>query len=488
MTRRQAIAILASSASPSPAVHNWISLFDGVTLANWKANLPSSWRVEAGAIVADGPASHLFYDAPGASSIRNFEFEAEVLTRPIANSGIYFHTAFQSTGFPKQGFEAQINNTALGEGNYRERKRTGSLYGIRNVYKQLVRDDEWFRLNIRVSANNVQIRVNGLLTVDYLEPDPPVLPPSQETARFLQTGTFALQCHDPGSRVRFRNLRYRPLPDAPRIAFSADDTFKRILSLGVRNYPLIDYHVHFHGKLGLQQALEQSRRDGIAFGLAINAGRLSNARTDSAAIQFLEAVSGQPTFTGMQLEGADWPPLFTRDTCARFDYLFNDCLVWTNPGDNRTWRRIHRPEELGAITDTQAFAEEFTQRVVSTIATQPIDFFANPTYLPASLESRRAEIWTEARTNRLIQAAARHGVAIELSDRFHVPDADFVKRAKTAGCKFVLGTGNGSDQDLLRSSHGLRLIEECGLVWTDFAVLGNRGERAVDRRAHLFSA
>ena len=78
------------------------------------------------------------------------------------------------------------------------------------------------------------------------EGNPPVMPPSQETARFLQKGTFALQCHDPGSKTRFRNLRYRPLPaDLPKLPAPAVDAgFKQVIDLGVKNYPLIDFHVH----------------------------------------------------------------------------------------------------------------------------------------------------------------------------------------------------------------------------------------------------
>ncbi|MEZ5400996.1 MAG: family 16 glycoside hydrolase [Bryobacteraceae bacterium] len=486
MNRRRALLTLAGSALPAIAVNGWTSIFDGKTLNGWKANRPASWRVDAGAIVADGSASHLFYDGPGAAGIENFELEADVLTRPFANSGIYFHTAYQGSGFPKQGFEVQVNNTALGEGSYRERKRTGSLYGIRNVYKQLARDNEWLTLNVRVSANNIQVRVNGLLTVDYIEPTPPLIPPSQETARFLQKGGFALQCHDPGSHVRFRNLRYRLLPSAPRIPFNADATDKRIIALAAKNYPLVDYHVHFHESLGLPEAMEKSRRGGIYYGLAGNCGRLSRLRSDTEALAFLDSISGQSAFAGMQVEGEDWTRHFTRATCARFDYLFNDAMIWTGAGG--LWRRIYRADDLGAIADPQAFVEDFTARIVRTIATQPIDYYANPTYLPPVLEPRRAELWTEARTARIIDAAARHGVALELSDRHRLPGEAFVKRAKAAGCKFVLGTGNGTDSDLRRCEYSLDLIERCSLSWQDFAILGNHGERAVDRRAHLFPA
>ena len=74
------------------------------------------------------------------------------------------------TGFPTKGFEVQINNTAGGEGTYRERKKTGSLYGLRNVYKQLINDGQWFKMHVLVRGKNVQVRLDGVLVVDYTEP------------------------------------------------------------------------------------------------------------------------------------------------------------------------------------------------------------------------------------------------------------------------------------------------------------------------------
>ena len=480
-TRRQALTALAA-APLARSVNHWTPLTD------WKANAPGSWRFEGNQIIADGPASHLFYTGPGHEQIRNFELEIEVLSRPSANSGVYFHTRFQAEGFPKQGFEVQVNNTALGEGTYRERKRTGSLYGIRNVYHAVAKDDEWFRLQITVQANNVQVRVNGILAVDYIEPSPAYVPQEQETGRFLQTGTFALQCHDPGSKVRFRNIRYRALPDnLPKLpAPVADDTFKKLMELGRQNYPLIDYHVHLHDSLGLNEAMERSRRDGLTYGISANSGRKSRINTDSQLLAFAESVQGQNALVGMQAEGGDWTRVFTRATCQRFDYIFNDGMIWTD--DQGRWTRLYREEDLGPITDAQAFMDEFLLRTVRMLATQPIDIYAIPTYLPPALEARRAELWTEARMDRIIATAARYQVAIELSGRFAIPNEDFVRKAKAAGCKFALGTGNASGKDLLRSEHGIAMIEKCGLKPNDFFVPGSLYPRAVERRAHLFSA
>src|SRR4051812_10677217 len=89
----------------------WVSLFDGKSLNGWKpSENTGSWKVVDGQLAADGPRSHLFYDGSVRSAnFRNFELKLEYRTRPLANSGVYFHTRFQERNWPAQGFEVQVN-------------------------------------------------------------------------------------------------------------------------------------------------------------------------------------------------------------------------------------------------------------------------------------------------------------------------------------------------------------------------------------------
>lgn len=173
---------------------DWIELFDGHSLNGWKpSEHKGSWTVDNGMLTANGPRSHLFYVGPAhGADFKNFELEVELTTQPDCNSGVYFHTTYQENGFPEKGFEVQVNNTAHGDRGYLERKKTGSLYGLRNIYKQLVSDQEPFRMTVAVRGKNVQIRLNGSeLLVNYVEPTPPVIPTGGEKYRFLDHGTFA---------------------------------------------------------------------------------------------------------------------------------------------------------------------------------------------------------------------------------------------------------------------------------------------------------
>ena len=197
-------ALLLASCSTglgSEQSDGWISLFDGRSLQGWRASEnPSTFRVEDGNIVVFGPRAHLFYDGPVMNhDFRNFELEVEAMTTPGSNSGIFIRTAYQETGWPSVGYEVQVNNS------HTDWRRTGSLYAVNDVREQLVPDNQWFTQHVTVQGRRVRIRVNDREVVDYTEP--------ADSATRLTGGTIALQGHDPQSRVLYRSVRIRPLPN-----------------------------------------------------------------------------------------------------------------------------------------------------------------------------------------------------------------------------------------------------------------------------------
>lgn len=484
LTRRAFAATLAA-APLAGAEAPWIDLFDGRTLQGWRpSENTQSWTVRDGVIFCDGPRSHLFYDGPvNRADFRNFELEVEARAPHAANSGVYFHTRYQESNFPQKGFEVQIINSVTGRESYQPRIMTGSLYGLRNVYKPLAADDRWFKLNILVRGKNIQVRLNGLLLVDYSEPTPPHIPDGMERERFLDHGTFALQCHDQATRTAFRGIRVRPLPDdtpAPGgAAPQPDAVFRQIIDAGRHNIPMLDLHVHLIGGLTLEQAIAKSLRDGIQYGVAANGGLLERVNNDSGALAFLDSVKGAPCFAGFQAEGREWTRMFSRGVMAKFDYLFTDSMTWT---DNRGKRmRLWIPAEVGEIADRQSFMDTLVDRAVGILNDEPIDIYVNPTFLPEILASEYESLWTESRRRRVIDAAVKNGVAIELNDHYRLPSASFVKMAKAAGAKFTFGTNNGSARSLGRCEYGLQMIRECGLVWQDFFV-PLKAPKAIERK------
>ena len=181
----------------------WTSLFDGKSLDGWKVNEnQESVRVEDGAIVVNGPRAHAFYDGDVSNhNFKDFEFQAQVMTFPGSNSGIYFHTEFQEEGWPNKGYEVQVNNSQS------DWRRTGSLYAIADVKETYVKDNEWYTEYIKVEGKRVIVKINGITVVDYTEPDEPLR--GEGSQRLISSGTFALQAHDPDSKVLYKDIKVR---------------------------------------------------------------------------------------------------------------------------------------------------------------------------------------------------------------------------------------------------------------------------------------
>lgn len=187
----------------------WISLFDGKTLNGWTASEnKDTFKVQDGMIVASGPRSHLFYTGPVQNAdFTNFEWKADIMTLPNSNSGMYFHTQYQETGWPDKGYEVQVNNS------HSDWRRTGGLYAVADVRQSPAKDNQWFTQHIIVRGKHIIVKVNGITTVDYTEPDSVAQTGyAGMPGRKLSSGTFALQGHDPGSTVYFKNIMVKPLP------------------------------------------------------------------------------------------------------------------------------------------------------------------------------------------------------------------------------------------------------------------------------------
>lgn len=185
----------------------WISLFNGKNLDGWKVGEgASTFSVEDGSIKVAGPKAHLYYVGDVENhDFKNFEFKAVVMTKPKANSGIYFHTQYQEGDWPLHGYEVQVNNS---HGDW---KRTGSLYDIVNIMENYVSDNEWYTEYIKVEGKRVIIKINDTVVVDYTEPESPKRE-GDRVYRVIKSGTFALQGHDPGSVAYYKSIMVKPLP------------------------------------------------------------------------------------------------------------------------------------------------------------------------------------------------------------------------------------------------------------------------------------
>jgi len=195
------LCCLLSAGAVRAADGEWVSLFDGETMDNWEkvGGDDSKWEVCDGALCGSGNGSMLVCTK---GPYKNFRYRAEVMINDKGNSGLYFRTT-RRPGF-SDGYEAQIDST------HGDPIRTGSLYGMCHVYKRLVEPGTWFTYEIEVRDNvwrdrantRIKVTVNGDELYEFLDFE-----------MLFKEGHFAFQQHDPGSKVKIRNIEVIELDD-----------------------------------------------------------------------------------------------------------------------------------------------------------------------------------------------------------------------------------------------------------------------------------
>jgi hypothetical protein len=85
------------------------------------------------------------------------------------------------------------------------------LYSIDDVKEVHVKDNEWYTEYVKVEGKRVIVKINDKTVVDYTEPEGIEKTAGRDQKR-LSSGTFALQGHDPDSKVFFKDVMVRPLP------------------------------------------------------------------------------------------------------------------------------------------------------------------------------------------------------------------------------------------------------------------------------------
>ena len=202
-----ACLLLLTAGALTAADDGWTSLFNGKDMTGWKPNENiATFSVKDGAIVSHGPRSHCFYVGDFHNhTFKDYELRVDIMTLPGSNGGVYVDTEYQDHGFPGKGFEIQVNNTYKSDP-----RKTGSIYEVQDVHQELVPDNEWFTQDITVKGNTIEVKLNGKEVANWTQP-PDWAGVKEFPGRRIAPGTIALQGHDPGSTVYYKNIRIKIL-------------------------------------------------------------------------------------------------------------------------------------------------------------------------------------------------------------------------------------------------------------------------------------
>ena len=245
-------------------------------------------------------------------------------------------------GAPGTGYEVLLQNGPI-DGTL----RTGSLTHVRNLYRSLAQDGEWFDFSIAVRGNNIGVQIGGVDVVCYTEPADPWR--SEEHAG-QRIGPGRISFEGLKGAVELRGLDFERLPAGQRNPADTlppvDEQEDAIIRLQQRVFPVIDYHVHLKGGLTKEMAHAMSMNYGINYGVAPNAGEGGVGRMladDAEVYAYYDEIRGEPFLFGVQGEGRKWTQTFSPEALGIFEYLFTDAMTIIDHKGRIS--RIYRPEE-----------------------------------------------------------------------------------------------------------------------------------------------
>ena len=176
-------------------------LFNGKDLTGWDGDT-MLWKVADNCIVGDSPGIKHNQFLCTKDEYGDFELKLEFRVKDGAgNSGVQFRTKKVPNSTEVSGYQADIGEKYWGC-LYDESRRNKVLVQPPASFEATLKKGDWNEYTIRAEGDHIVLKMNGVTTVDYREPD----------ANIARSGIIALQVHSGGPmKVEFRNIRIKPL-------------------------------------------------------------------------------------------------------------------------------------------------------------------------------------------------------------------------------------------------------------------------------------
>lgn len=250
-----------------------------------------------------------------------------------------------------------------------------------------------------------------------------------------------------------------------------------------RELPLVDYHAHPSDDVPIEKQVEEAARRGVKLGIVEHAGKPGHnyphlITSDEALRAWIRRLQPLPVYKGVQAEGLDWPEAFSKQAVAELDYVLSDAL--TLPEPDGTFTEIWRP--WVRVDNKQKWMDRYVDFHVEVLEREPIDILANPLFLPECIRADFDMLWTERRMRRIIDAAVKNRVAIEINSRYQLPGERFLRMAKEAGLKFSFGS-NLRGLETGRIEYSVEMARKLGLGPDDLFRPAPRGRKPIEVRS-----
>ena len=177
-----------------------VALFDGKSFAGWEGDL-AIFRIQDGAIVGGSLKSKVARNEFLCTTKTYGDFELRLKVKLLggdgANAGIQFRTRRIPNNHEVSGYQADMGTGWWGA-LYDESRRNTVLKGpAQEKMKGVIKVDDWNAYVIRAEGRRIQLWINGVQTVDYVEED----------ASIDATGSICPQIHGgPPSEAWYKDI------------------------------------------------------------------------------------------------------------------------------------------------------------------------------------------------------------------------------------------------------------------------------------------
>ena len=229
---------------------------------------------------------------------------------------------------------------------------------------------------------------------------------------------------------------------------------EQVARLQAKGIPLTDYHIHIRGGMTPEKALDWAKKTGIRSGILENHGKGWTLSDNAQLKAFIEDAQKFPELlVGIQVNDRDWFKTIDSTLLTKLDFVLADTMIMDG---QKLWF-----ETDYSISDENVWLERYFNHCM-TVVNEPITILANPTYLPNKIQHHYADFWSDDRMGKLIDAAVKNNVALEIQASTNFPSKKFVEIALKMGAKISIGRNNQDDKpnELKRS---LDWLEELGV-------------------------
>lgn len=237
-------------------------------------------------------------------------------------------------------------------------------------------------------------------------------------------------------------------------------------SSGKDDYTLMDLHVHTTQSHTMDKIMEISMSKKIRFGIVENPGMA--VRDDATLQAYIDRLRKYPVYIGLQPMSPGWSKSFSPGVIAQLDYVIMDAQTFPSGNSYGDTMRIWNFDTY--VDDTEKFMEAYVAHKLEVLNNdEPIDIFGWPLFLPVCIARDYYTLWTEERMQKIISAARKRNIALEINDLAHTPHEKFVMMAKEQGLKFAFGSDT-RDMKTGRLDYCKYIAEKCKLKKEDFFV------------------